>query len=316
MLRALTMTPITSRERRKQRRRDEHEARKEANRATPLAAAPLSLAPPVILSEALDFDDPEFSPELAALAKLGGDHEALEAALLSRMRSRPADTPTPAAHTDHTERNRQNAQSSTGPKTPEGKAQSSKNAFRHGLASNRFLVLDWESVDDFDDLLANLRAEHQPATQTEALLVEKMAEHFWLSQRALRLQDLCFRMDVPLCDQPRELALYMRYGATHDRAFHKCIAELARLRAARQKAEAGFESQKRQQAAETRKDELHAARVSALASKKYTKKQKIEPTISPAPAIGVVLTAEQPLERPSVVLEDTKILASVTSRAA
>ena len=262
---------MTSKERRKQRRRDEHQARKEANRNTPPYAAPLPQASSVLGSEALDFDALEFSPELAAYAKPGGDRAALKARLLSKINPE-ADPKHAPTLTDYTERNRKNAQFSTGPKTPEGKAQASKNAVRHGLASNRFLVLDWEDADDFNDLLANLRAEYQPATQTEALLVEKMAEHFWLSQRALRLQDMCFRMDVPLCDQPKDLALFIRYGNTHDRAFHKCIAELGKLRAEQCKAEAGFVSQQRKVAAETRKQELHEAKLHTLRNKRPKEK--------------------------------------------
>jgi len=80
--------------------------------------------------------------------------------------------------------NQQNAKLSTGPKTEEGKAASSKNHLRHGF-TGAFMILPWEKQEEFDTLLAELRAEHQPASMTETLLVEKMAQSFWLSQRAV-----------------------------------------------------------------------------------------------------------------------------------
>ncbi|MGI9069968.1 MAG: hypothetical protein ACR2JB_01230 [Bryobacteraceae bacterium] len=52
--------------------------------------------------------------------------------------------------------NQANAQHSTGPKTPEGKAISCRNSFQHGL-TGAFTVLPWEKQDEFDMLLANLR---------------------------------------------------------------------------------------------------------------------------------------------------------------
>jgi hypothetical protein len=96
--------------------------------------------------------------------------------------------------------NQQNAQLSTGPKTEEGKAASSKNNLRHGF-TGAFMILPWEKQEEFDNLLSELRAEHQPATMTETLLVEKMAQSFWLSQRAVKLQQIaCFHDEA---DSPR-----------------------------------------------------------------------------------------------------------------
>jgi hypothetical protein len=62
--------------------------------------------------------------------------------------------------------NRQNAGQSTGPKTPEGKQISSRNATRHGL-SGVFNVLPHENAEEFDDLAARLRDDFQPAPKTK-----------------------------------------------------------------------------------------------------------------------------------------------------
>src|SRR5437870_3866487 len=53
------------------------------------------------------------------------------------------------------ERNRQNAQKSTGPKTPEGKARSSKNATKHGLTAS-YAHLPDEPDDLFLSFLKDL----------------------------------------------------------------------------------------------------------------------------------------------------------------
>jgi hypothetical protein len=160
--------------------------------------------------------------------------------------------------------NQANAQLSTGPTTDAGKAASSMNNFRHGLAG-AFRVLPSEKQAEFDQLLAALRAEHQPATITESMLVERMAEHYWLGQRALRCQHACL-VDGTLTmeDQSRRLSLFLRYQTTHNRAFHGCLSDLLKLRAEKRRQEFGFESQRRQdailalrQSAENRKLERH-----------------------------------------------------------
>jgi len=80
--------------------------------------------------------------------------------------------------------NRLNALKSTGPKTPEGKQRSSRNASTHGIFSQH-LVLPGESQERFDALREELIAEHRPRTVTELFLVERMAQTMW---RMTRLQ--------------------------------------------------------------------------------------------------------------------------------
>ena len=169
--------------------------------------------------------------------------------------------------------NQANALFSTGPRTPEGKASSALNRFRHGLAGG-FGVLSWESKEEFEALFNGLKDEHKPSTLTETMLVEKMAQAAWLSRRALLLQHTTFTYERPGCDEEKQLALYIRYQITNDRAFHKCLNELLKLRAEKRKQEIGFESQQqkradqiRREAAETRKQELHKWSVSLAEAK-------------------------------------------------
>jgi hypothetical protein len=159
--------------------------------------------------------------------------------------------------------NKANAQHSTGPKSEAGISRSSMNNFRHGLAGV-FMIPAWENRAEFDELYNALRAEHAPSTPTEVLLIQRMAQHFWLTQRAMRLQTKCIEEDFPTSDDNKGLPLYLRYQVTHERAFHKCLNDLLKLRATTRRAEIGFVSLKHKQAdqtrresAESRKQELH-----------------------------------------------------------
>jgi hypothetical protein len=156
--------------------------------------------------------------------------------------------------------NQANSQLSTGAKTSEGKETVSFNAFRHGLAG-RFVILPHENECEFKELFHGLQHEHRPSTPTEHLLIEGMAQHYWLAQRALNLQQLCF--DESGVDEKR-LALYLRYQTTHDRGFHKCLNDLLKLRAQKRREEIGFVSQEhkkadqaRREASENRKQDRH-----------------------------------------------------------
>jgi hypothetical protein len=156
--------------------------------------------------------------------------------------------------------NQANSQHSTGPNTAEGKAASCLNNFKTGLTGSSFCVLPWENEEEFNTLHAALGASFEPSSPFERLLVEKMAQHQWLAQRALVLQDMCFQRDIPSCDDDKKLALYLRYQTTHERAFHKYLDQFQKLRAEARKAQIGFESQKAREADETRRQEAHEAR--------------------------------------------------------
>ena len=155
--------------------------------------------------------------------------------------------------------NRANAQLSTGPKTEAGKQALCFNSLRHGLAG-AFHILPWEDEEQFETLQLGFRSEYKPKGITEQILVDRMAQHEWLRQRALHLQNLCFNEEGTI-DEEKQFALYLRYQTTHERAFHKCLNDLLRLRAEKRKEEIGFESQKAKEADQSRKQELHEARV-------------------------------------------------------
>jgi hypothetical protein len=142
-----------------------------------------------------------------------------------------------------------------------------------------------------------------------------MAEHYWLVRRARNLQFAAFE-SAQRAEQntasanldsdgdfgvrellevenmlAKKLALWQRYEAQHDRAFHKCLAELRKVKSAkavergveqkgistdlatrsesvlcvssreeRRKEQIGFERQKQMEAAEARKQEPHTAK--------------------------------------------------------
>ena len=156
--------------------------------------------------------------------------------------------------------NRLNAQHSTGPRTEEGKAVSCRNNFKHGFCG-AFAVLPAESQAEFDALLDSLREEHGPSTATENILVDRMAQHYWLGQRAQLLQSMTLSDDQDSPVAEKSFALYLRYQTTNDRAFSKCLHDLLKLKAEARRLEFGFERQRLDEAENQRRQERHDARV-------------------------------------------------------
>jgi len=140
------------------------------------------------------------------------------------------------------EANRRNAQKSTGPRSAEGKLTAGQNALRHGLCSN-FSILQDETDEEAQALLHALREEHQPLGATEEILVYKMAHHFFAQKRAESLMTQHLEPSDDGETNTRELSLLMRYHATADRGFNKCLADLRKLQKERQMREIGFVSQ-------------------------------------------------------------------------
>jgi len=84
--------------------------------------------------------------------------------------------------------NRVNAQESTGPKTPEGKARVSKNALKHGFFSKDVVLPEEDPDGEFPQLRESLTEEWQPQSSTEQFLVEALAGAMWKLMRAQRIQ--------------------------------------------------------------------------------------------------------------------------------
>ncbi len=82
--------------------------------------------------------------------------------------------------------NQANSKKATGPKTPRGKAWSRRNARRHGLLSREIVLPSDEERSEYVQLLADLREEHEPSGITEDLLVQKVANAFWLMKLTCR----------------------------------------------------------------------------------------------------------------------------------
>jgi hypothetical protein len=147
------------------------------------------------------------------------------------------------------EANRQNAQKSTGPKTPEGRAAVRLNGVKHGLTAET-IVLKGESQSDFTAMLESFEAEHAPVTPTEEALVVQLALANWRLRR-LYHQEAGFytsklkilasiQEDFNLDDAGRmghaagwsetTLGLFNRQESRLERTFYRALHELQRLR--------------------------------------------------------------------------------------
>ncbi len=87
--------------------------------------------------------------------------------------------------------NRANAQKSSGPKTEEGRARSSRNACKHGLTGAGFLVFD-EEADEFKEYVTEIWAHYQPENPVEAEAVARYIREGWRLRRADRIEAAAF----------------------------------------------------------------------------------------------------------------------------
>jgi hypothetical protein len=86
------------------------------------------------------------------------------------------------------EASRKNGAKSCGPKTPEGKARSAQNALKHGLRSQKHIVLPGESATEFATLEASLLEELAPQGALQAVLAQRVVAAAWRLERAERLE--------------------------------------------------------------------------------------------------------------------------------
>lgn len=84
--------------------------------------------------------------------------------------------------------NRRNAQRSTGPRTPQGKARVSQNARTHGIFSTVATIPGEEDPEEFRRHAEGLRESWKPVGYHEELEVDHLAEVSWRLRRATRFE--------------------------------------------------------------------------------------------------------------------------------
>jgi len=126
-----------------------------------------------------------------------------------------------------------------GPRTPEGKARSAKNALRHGLRAARFALLPHEDPEEFRALVAELRERYRPSDPVERELVDAIAVAIWREMRADRLEAEALA-DVPPADETRTCGSDLEKPAARAGlatiARYRTAAQMERRRASRSRA--------------------------------------------------------------------------------
>jgi hypothetical protein len=106
--------------------------------------------------------------------------------------------------------NRANAERSTGPRTPEGKARSAQNARKHGFRASTFAVVRLEELDEIARLKADLVAVYQPINSQELFALERVALAQQALLRAARLETGLFTATLnETCDPDGHAWIYM-----------------------------------------------------------------------------------------------------------
>ena len=129
--------------------------------------------------------------------------------------------------------NRQNATHSCGPKTEHGKANSSKNAIKHGIfAGKLFSQTEQAERLEYDEMAAQLVDHYQPIGFKEQLLVEQIFTELVRGGRILRYEQRVLSEAAVFMGQSLDKVL--RYSAYHSRQLSRLLKELEDEQAKRQ----------------------------------------------------------------------------------
>ncbi len=149
---------------------------------------------------------------------------------------------------------RANGAKSRGPKTPEGRARSARNAITHGLSSET-IVLENESTERFESLRQAYIDQFAPANQVEADLVDQIVAARWRLERAWGMETAFLDLEIlkqrpqierefeeiaeptrtalafkALCEDSSALTNLNRYEIRCQRTINRTLETLRRLR--------------------------------------------------------------------------------------
>ncbi len=124
--------------------------------------------------------------------------------------------------------NRLNAQHSTGPRTPEGKARSAANSLKAGYHSSTLVIPD-EMRAEFDEYRRALLKMTAPANVIEEDHFRRLLLHGW---NLRRVQDAETQALLDGADDPR-LALLAKYRRDLERSYGRTLKDLRALQSER-----------------------------------------------------------------------------------
>ncbi|MCC6365458.1 MAG: hypothetical protein IT165_18245 [Bryobacterales bacterium] len=134
--------------------------------------------------------------------------------------------------------NRENAQKSTGPKTEASKAVSSRNALKEGFSAS-FAIVAPEDQQCYDEFLAGLRAELQPAGAQEEDLFRRISLASWNIRRIEKLTFALYEETGadPLASDDSavvaKLERYTRHQTLNERSYYRGVKQLRLLQNSR-----------------------------------------------------------------------------------
>jgi len=107
------------------------------------------------------------------------------------------------------EANRNNAQFSTGPRTPEGKERSARNAVRHGLTSAAAFLPN-EDPEAYQDFCRKLIDDLRPKGALEEQLARAMADIQWRLNRCRSIEQVILAAEPDRGYEPSHYARFQR----------------------------------------------------------------------------------------------------------
>jgi len=163
--------------------------------------------------------------------------------------------------------NRRNAQKSTGPRTPAGKARASLNNLRHGLRAGT-LILPHEDPAEFDALHARIQAYYDPQGPPEQRLVNELAGVEWKLIRAELLEADLYQEDLTPSARIIHTARLNQMQSRLKRQWTLAYRELERIRAERTKPPIKTQTSQKQPKNEPPPDKLEVAWVNPRTGEK------------------------------------------------
>jgi hypothetical protein len=128
--------------------------------------------------------------------------------------------------------NRLNAQKSTGPTSPEGKAASSLNALKSGIDAHSHII-PGEDPAELEALTAAFLLHYRPAGPTELSLVDTLISTEWIQRRLRRIEAQLWNYQIECLDKNLTHADFLDASIQHNsplgHAFHAALDPFSRI---------------------------------------------------------------------------------------